>query len=60
MDAPFNEFVVSATGAEDVVILRPPTGALSKDQALALAAWLVAVAGDRARFNQILDAVEST
>lgn len=59
MDAPANEFVVAGTGAEDVVILRPPTDALSKDQALALAAWLVAVAGDRARFDQMLDAVEN-
>lgn len=59
MDAPVNEFVVAATGAEDVVIMRLPAGALSKDQALALAAWLVAVAGDRARFNEVLDAVEA-
>ena len=60
MDAPPNEFAVAGTVGDVVTILVPPRGPISKDRALALAAWLVAVTGERERFNAILDAVEST
>lgn len=39
-----NEFGVGVI-AESIVVLRLPTGRLTKEQALNFAAWLVAVAG---------------
>ena len=58
-EAPINEFAVSIRGDEIVIIaLR---ASMSKERALGLAAWLVAMAGgDREEFEAVLDAVEST
>lgn len=59
-EAPINEFAVGSQG-HDVVILVPPRGPISKDRALALAAWIVALSGvERSDFDALLDAVEST
>ena len=32
---------------DGIYVLNPPSGPMSKDDAIALAAWLVVVAGDR-------------
>ena len=76
MDAPFNKFVVgAAAGGDRIVILNLPITAragqgsmpdfpvpapLSKAEALTLAAWLVAVTGERAVFLEMLAAIEAT
>lgn len=55
-----NKFVVSVLGNGSVVILAPPRGPLSQDDALLLAAYLVALAAaPRERFLEILHAVEN-
>jgi len=56
-----NQFMVGALG-DKVVITLPPTRPLSKEEALTLAAWLVAiVTGDPEHvFQPILSAVLST
>lgn len=56
-----NRFLVCAQG-DTLVLLRSPQR-ISKDEALNLAAWLVALADksvDHESFKQLLDAVEST
>lgn len=70
----FNKFMVGA-GHGGIVILNlplqargqrnsmpgwPAAGPLTEDEALSLAAWLVACTGKRDRFNEVLDAVLST
>lgn len=56
----FNKFFVGAT-SNGIRLMRPPTGELSHDDALNLAAWLVAVADPGGeRFAEVLAAVEST
>lgn len=56
-----NRFVVAATGDGHVLIMHPPRGPISSDDALLLAAWLVAVSLEpRERFLEVLDAVEAT
>ena len=55
-----NTFLVSLTG-ERVHILNPPRGPMSQQDALALAAWLVALSlASREDFLCVLDAVEAT
>jgi len=54
-----NKFMVG-TQANDVVFLRPVPKKLSREEALVLAAWLVAVAGNPANekeFSDLLDKV---
>jgi hypothetical protein len=56
-----NHFVVVWEGDGRVAIWNPPRGPMSPDDALLLAAWLVAVSSrPRERFLEILDAVEGT
>ncbi len=57
-----NRFLVGARGVEgeEIVILRPPLAPMSVDEALTLAAWLVAITGDEIRFEKILSAVKAT
>lgn len=57
-----NRFLVGALAGSMVMIQGLPTlrPRLTHDQALNLAAWLVAVVGDHGRFEKILDAVERT
>ena len=55
-----NRWGVSAL-QQKVIILVPPARALSGDEALVLAAWLVTLAArPRADFDAVLDAVQST
>lgn len=57
---PANTCMVSARG-ELVVLLRPPRAAMTRAQALTLAAWLVAVAEDPSHeFQAYLEAVLGT
>jgi hypothetical protein len=76
VDAPFNKFIVGAEmGGDAIVILNlpithrrgrgsmpdfPVPAPLTKSEALTLAAWLVAVTGERAVFLEMLDAIEAT
>lgn len=57
-----NKFMVGVLGGDNnVVVMRPPQGPLSVEQAHNLAAYLVALSGgDRERFLKVLDAVENT
>jgi len=48
----FNKFCITF-GNRRINILNPPFGPMSEDDALILAAWLVAVAGDKERFEEI-------
>jgi hypothetical protein len=54
-----NKHLVSSQG-ERIVIMLPPRGPIEKDDALTLAAWIVAIVGDEERFREILSAVEGT
>jgi hypothetical protein len=55
-----NKFLVGARG-EGLVIQRPPLGQLSKDDAILLAAWLVAMTPERrAEFEQVLREIEAS
>lgn len=53
-------FYLVALGGEGVALMRPPLHFMSPDNALVLAAWLVAVVGDDERFAEILHAVQNT
>ena len=54
-----NRFLVSARG-DEVLVLNPPRTGISRDDALNLAAWLVALAGGGEKFAAVLRAVEAT
>jgi hypothetical protein len=71
----FNRYFVGLRGDDSIVIGRPPAGSITKEHALTLAAWLVALADGpaededpnyrraahgRTRFTEILEAVEAT
>jgi len=57
-----NRFMV-AGGSKGLVIMRPPVGPLSREDALLLAAWLVAMAevlpGDE-KFEDVLAKVQNS
>ncbi len=55
-----NRFLVGPLAGSQIMIQGLPTlrPRLTHDQALNLAAWLVAMVGDLARFEKILAAVE--
>jgi hypothetical protein len=56
-----NQFGVCASGNGSIGILVPPRGMLTKQQALTLAAWLVALADPLGEeFQNILEAVQNT
>jgi cytochrome c551/c552 len=57
----FNKFMVGAKG-ENVVVMMPPRGTISKEDARLLAAWLIAIAdcGSRHEFELVLNAVLDT
>ncbi len=56
-----NRFMVAGSGDKVAVLGLRPGQLLTTDEALILAAWLVAVAGaNRNRFNAILNAVLAT
>lgn len=50
-----NKYLVSVTGANEIVMLNPSRGPMSPDDALVLAAWLVSLAGYNS--STIFDAV---
>jgi hypothetical protein len=55
-----NYFLITAQG-ENVLIMRPPMRPITREQALNMAAFLVAIADPtRERFEQVLTAVCST
>lgn len=57
---PINKFGV-AVGDKGIMILMPPTGPMSQDDAILLAAWLVALSNfGRARFETYFKAVIET
>jgi hypothetical protein len=56
----FNKFFVAVALGGKIVILRPPRRAMSIDDALALAAWIVAASSDKKRFDTIYEAVCNT
>lgn len=53
-----NRFMVSAAGP-NISIMRTPT-TITRDDALNLAAWLVAMADREDKFPALLDAVQNT
>jgi hypothetical protein len=53
----FNKHMVGVQG-ERIVIMMPPTGPISKREALMLAAWIVTLADDNADFTSFLAAVQ--
>lgn len=58
-----NKFLVAVRGDDQVLVLNPPVGPITKADALNLAAWLVALADDdpeRATFNELLNEVLSS
>ncbi len=57
----FNKYIVGRHG-KDVVIVNRPTGPMSPDDAMNLAAWLVSVAEHDASetFEEIFNAVQNT
>lgn len=44
---------------DNLTIMRPPQGLISKPDALLLAAWLVALADDDGQFPAVLEAVQN-
>ena len=61
MKAPANVYVVAATADRNILIVSPPRGPMKPCEALALAAWLVAVAErySRRKFAEYLRAVRN-
>ncbi len=54
-----NKFMVGVRG-DQIVIMLPPMGAISKPDALMLAAWIVALStNDEDQFAEYLAAVQS-
>jgi hypothetical protein len=53
-----NSFLVAVQG-DNIVMFNPPRGPISKEQALNLAAWLVALADTEDKFDRVLAAVQS-
>lgn len=55
-----NQFIVAANG-DCIVVMHPPNTPLTKEEALNLAAYLVALADPtHERFAKVLKAIEST
>jgi hypothetical protein len=56
-----NNFLVGMRGAGEIVIMNPPRGPISPDEALVLAATLVAIAAPFAknRVPEVMEAVET-
>lgn len=54
-----NRYMVAVGGDGKVQIMNPPRAPMTKEEALALAAWLVALADTNDDFRQYLAAVQS-
>ena len=57
-----NRFVVGGNALGELVLHAPPRPGvlISEEDALNLAAWLVAIVGQHDRFLEVLEAIEST
>lgn len=53
-----NKYLVGVQG-EQIVIMMPPPGGISKTDAMMLAAWLVTLADDHEDFTDYLAAVRA-
>ena len=54
-----NRHLVGGNGAGEIIVQRPPTAPLTKDEALVFAAYLVSIADpDGRRFAIILEGVQ--
>lgn len=54
-----NRFLVGG-GALKIIFVKPVPREITKDDALNLAAWLVALADDDGKFQPLLEAVQNT
>lgn len=54
-----NKYMVGMQG-NGIAIMFPPRGPIHRDEALTLAAWLVALADHGGQFGKILEAVQNT
>lgn len=54
-----NKFIVAAN-SRGIIIMHTPIGVLTKEDALNLAAYLVAISGDEERFKEVLEAIKNT
>jgi hypothetical protein len=58
-----NKFLVSSggVGMKEILVMNPPRGLISKEDALNLAAWLIVISGTtREEVEAALSAVEDT
>ncbi len=55
-----NDHLVGVTGLNKIVMALPPVVPMSIDEALRMAAWIVAIVDDDERFDSVLAAVRST
>ena len=55
-----NKFLVGSRGPEDICIMSPPEAPIPHEDALNLAAWLVAVTMQEKRFKVVLEAILAT
>jgi hypothetical protein len=55
-----NKFWVGVGGQDEIVLLNPPPERFSREDALNLAAWIVALADRGGRFAEVLQAVRET
>lgn len=56
----FNKHMVGVSG-DGIMIMMPPRGAMTMEEALVLAAWLVTLADPlQDEFPRVLEAVQST
>jgi hypothetical protein len=54
-----NDSLVCVRGSGQIALLRP-RAEYTKDQALRMAAWIVALADDEGEFDSLLEAVRNT
>ena len=58
---PTNTFLVAVRGEDELIVLSPPLKPITADEALNLAAWLVALIDDGPRrFEVVLHEVQAT
>lgn len=55
-----NKFLVTKHGGAVTIVIAGKVACISPEEALTLAAWLVAIAGDRETFDAVYDAVCAT
>lgn len=55
----FNKHMVGVQG-DNIVIMMPPRGPMSKHEAMVFAAWIVTLADDDDKFAEVLMAVHNS